>query len=82
VSLSGDGSKAGGDARLVVWVPDRGHGLPRIGGQGLSHVSHTTVEGGWLVTAQVCKGGYTITIGPNAPELSSSCSTSQLNDDT
>jgi len=82
VSLSGDASEAGTDARLVVWVPDRGHGLPHIGGQGVSHLAHTTVDGGWLITAQACKGGYTLTVGPNAPELSSSCATSQLNDNT
>jgi len=82
LSLSGDASKAGADAPLVVWVPDRGRGLPRIGGQGISHVSHATVEGGWLVTARVCRGGYALTIGPNAPELSSSCATSQLGDNT
>ena len=82
ISLSGEGASASADARLEVWVPDRGHGLPRVGGQGLSHVSHRTVTGGWLVTAQVCKGGYSLTVGPNAPELSSSCATSQLDDNT
>ena len=60
VSLSGEGASASADARLVVWVPDRGHGLPRIGGQGLSDVTHTTMKGGWLVSARVCKGGYSL----------------------
>jgi endoglycosylceramidase len=82
ISLSGEGASASADARLVVWVPDRGHGLPRIGGQGISDVGHTTVKGGWLVSGRVCKGGYSLTVGPNAPALSSSCATSQLNDNT
>ena len=56
VSLSGEGASASADARLVVWVPDRGHGLPRIGGQGLSDVTHTTVPGGWLVSARRLQG--------------------------
>jgi endoglycosylceramidase len=82
ISLSGDGHRATADARLVVWVPDRGHGLPKIGGQGISDVTHREVRGGWLVTARTCAGGYSLTIGPNAPALSSSCATSQATDDT
>ena len=74
--------RASADARLVVWVPDRGHGLPPIGGQGISTITHATVAGGWLISARICRGGYTLTVGPNAPDLSYSCATSQVTDNT
>ncbi len=80
MSLTGDASTAAAAARLVVWVPDRGHGLPKIGGQGLSDVTKQAIDGGWLVTVKTCHGGYSFALGPAAPELSSSCATSSLTD--
>jgi endoglycosylceramidase len=82
VSLSGQSASGAAGSTLVVWVPDRGKGLGKIGGQGLDHLTHVHVDGGWLVTARTCAGGYTLTVGPNAPELSSSCATSQATDNT
>ncbi len=81
LSLSGEADGASSSARLSVWVPDRGHGLAKIGGQGISGVTTTAVKGGWIVTMKVCHGGYTLTIAAGAPEQSSSCATSGLTDD-
>ena len=72
LSLSGDGTDGQAGARLVVWVPGRGT-HPAVGGQGIDHLTWQTVRGGWLVSAGVCRGGYTLTVGSGAPDLSSTC---------
>ena len=72
LSLSGDGTTAAAGARLVVWVPGSGP-RPKLGGQGLTGVTWVTVKGGWLVSAAVCHGGYTLAVGAGAPALFSAC---------
>jgi endoglycosylceramidase len=72
LSLSGDGTTAVAGARLVVWVPGSGT-RPKLGGQGLTDVTWVTVKGGWLVSAAVCHGGYTLAVGAGAPALFSAC---------
>jgi endoglycosylceramidase len=80
LSLTGDASSAAKGAEVVVWVPNRNQGRPRVGGQGLSRVDVTAVPSGWIVTARTCPGGYSLALGAAAPELSSSCATSGLTD--
>ncbi len=78
LSLSGDASQATAHARLVVWVPGTG-AKPKLGGQGIAAVAWTKVSGGWLVSANVCHGGYTLAVGPGAPSVVSTCGA--INDD-
>ncbi len=72
MSLSGDATDASARARLVVWVPGTG-AKPKLGGQGIQGVTWTKVTGGWLVSAGVCHGGYTLAIGPGAPSVVATC---------
>ncbi len=72
LSLSGDGTAGAAGSKLVVWVPGSGT-RPALGGHGLQHVTWTTVTGGWLVSADVCRSGYTLAIGTGAPALQSAC---------
>jgi endoglycosylceramidase len=51
--IAGNRTGAGQDARLVVWVPDRGHGKPVVGGNNVADVTTTATDGGWLVSAEV-----------------------------
>ncbi len=72
MSLSGDATDASAGARLAVWVPGT-DAKPKLGGQGIQGVTWTKVTGGWLVSAGVCHGGYTLAIGTGAPSLVSTC---------
>ena len=51
--------------RLRLWVPDRGTGRPEIGGVGFAAVETTPVDGGFVVTADICSS-YDVTVAPGA----------------
>jgi endoglycosylceramidase len=51
--IAGNSAGAGAEARLVVWVPDRGHGMPVVGGHNVADVTTTATDGGWFVSATV-----------------------------
>ena len=51
--IAGNSTGAAQNTRLVVWVPDRGHGKPVVGGRNLADVTTTATEGGWIVSGTV-----------------------------
>jgi endoglycosylceramidase len=51
--IAGNALGAERDARLIVWVPDRGHGKPHVGGHNLADVTTIAADGGWFVSATV-----------------------------
>ncbi len=51
--IAGTSTGAGQNARLVVWVPDRGHGMPVVSGNNVADVTTAAANGGWLVSATV-----------------------------
>ena len=56
------------------WCGCRARGAkPKLGGQGIQHVTWTKVAGGWLVSAGVCHGGYTLAVGAGAPSVVATC---------
>ncbi len=60
VGSAGDASH---DARLDLWIPDRGQGQPTIGGSGLGAVDVHPVDGGYRYLIEV-SGCYVVTSTP------------------
>ena len=52
------------DARLDLWIPDRGQGEPKISGTGLGAVDVHQVDGGYRVLVAV-SGCYTVDYAPD-----------------
>ena len=59
----GSAGDATPDARLDVWIPDRGNGAPTIGGSGFGDVDVQTVDGGYRFLIEV-SGCYVVTASP------------------
>lgn len=59
LELSGDSSGAAADARLELWVPERGLGTPELTGPGLGEVEIRTQPGGYRLLAEVT-GSYDV----------------------
>ncbi|MGZ4718752.1 MAG: glycoside hydrolase family 5 protein, partial [Acidimicrobiales bacterium] len=64
LSIVGSVGDASTDARLDLWVPDRGQGEPKIQGSGLGPIEVRQVDGGFRVLIGVT-GCYTIDYAPN-----------------
>ena len=63
LSIVGSTADASDDARLDLWIPDRGDGAPQITGTGLGPIDVQQVEGGYRVLVTVT-GCYSVDYTP------------------
>jgi hypothetical protein len=64
LSIVGSVGDASPDARLDLWIPDRGQGEPKLSGTGLGAVDVQPVDGGYRVLVTV-SGCYTVDVAPD-----------------
>ncbi len=59
---------------FLLWIPDRGHGSPMVGGDSVAGISVRSVSGGFLATGTVCSTNYHVRVGPDAAAPPGVCS--------
>jgi endoglycosylceramidase len=67
-SMTGSRADAPPDATIDLWVPNRS-GVPAVGGSGITRIGVEPVDGGFRVTASICRDDYRVEIGPGMPGL-------------